>query len=174
MVKLIVVAALLVPSVAVAGWSVKPPPGWKRVSADTEKALVQRAQKGTGESVQVEVRQWQATLGDPERQLTGTLMIMPPDLNDESVQALADGLANASADSLAPHGFKVQPAKAPKVKAQGTAVRILEGRDLRIFVQTRVARTAKGAVHLLVAQCGEPVRQARCAQAMGSLSLFVR
>ena len=174
MTKLLVVLALLVPSVAAADWSISPPKGWKRVTAAAEKAQVATARKNTGEQVKVEIRQWQGTLGDVERQFTGMLMVMPAGVNDESVQALADGMATATAEGLAKHGFDVTPTPTPTVKRQGTSGRILVGRDLRVHVQTRVARSAKGEVHLLLVQCGEPTAQSTCKQAMSTIKLSVK
>jgi len=57
---------------------------------------------------------------------------------------------------------------------QGTAGRILEGKGIRVYMQVRVGRTAKGELHALQVRCGTLPTRDVCKQAMSTIKLSAR
>jgi hypothetical protein len=173
MTKLLVVLALLIPSVAAADWTFKAPKGWKRNTA-SENAHLEAERKKVGGDARFEVRHWLASEGDPQSKASAELMIVSAGMDDMTVQELADMFATVTAKALVGQGFELRSSTAPIVKKQGTAARILEGRGLRVYMQVRVARTAKGALHALQVRCGDSPTKDLCKQAMGTINLSAR
>lgn len=170
MTKLLAVLVLLIPSVAAANWSFKAPKGWKR-DTDSENAHLEAERNKAAGEAQFEARHWR---GDSQSKASAELMIVPAGMDDMTLQELADMFASGTANALVGKGFEIRSSIAPTVKKQGTAARILEGHGLRLYIQVRVARTAKGALHALQVRCGGSPTNDLCKQAMGSIKLTAR
>jgi hypothetical protein len=171
--KLLVVVVLLFPSVAAADWTFKAPKGWKRNTSSETRHLEAERKKAGGEA-QFEARHWRASEGDPKRQASAELMIVPAGMNDMTVQELADMFATGTAKALVDRGYELRSSKAPIVKKQGIAAQLLESSGHRVYIEVRVARTAKGALHALQVRCGDSPTQDLCKQAMSTIKLSPR
>lgn len=172
MVRTLVLALLLAPTLAHAGWTLEPPKGWKRSSAAHEASVLKEVR--TDDPSVTEVRVW-----DNEDDLLLLAFVFTADPDDiadaKTLRAYVAREVDGAVESFKMPAHKVERRSATRATRESpeSATHVLVARDEQLYLSTYAVTDTDGRVQVFTIQCRDTPRGGACKRALASVS-FVR